>query len=256
MRVDVLALQRFYASPLGEAARRAAARRLGALWAHTDGLDVLGVGYPAPYLDRFRTHARRVVAMMPAAQGAEPWPASAPVATALAEDARLPFMDAVFDRVLLVHAIEECEAVHAMLREVWRVMAPEGRLVVITANRWSLWAQSDQSPFGHGRPYSRTQLAALLGDSMFEPVVSARALYAPPWRWAAGAADAFEQVGELIWPMQGGLVLMEAVKRLYATTARSQGRVLLAKAPPRARTETDGAVPDRTSPARETAIAT
>jgi hypothetical protein len=49
------------------------------------------------------------------------------------------------------------------------------------------------------------------------------------------AADAFEWVGELVWPAQGGLVLMEAVKRLYATTARSEGRVLLAKAPKRSR---------------------
>ena len=247
MRVDVLALQRFYASALGDAARRAAARRLAALWPHADGLDVLAVGYPSPYLERFRDGARRAVAMMPAAQGAEPWPANGPVATALAEDARLPFMDAVFDRVLLVHGLEECDAAHAMLREVWRVMAPEGRLVVIAANRWSLWAQSDATPFGYGRPYSRTQLATLLNDSMFAPVVSARALYMPPWRWTAGAADAFERVGELVWPAQGGLVLMEAVKRLYATTARSEGRVLLAKAPRRERPEPEGAVPERES---------
>jgi len=248
MRVDVLALQRFYASPLGEAMQRAAARRLAALWPHADGLDVLGLGYPTPYLDRFRGRARRVVAMMPAEQGAEPWPAdTGPLLTALAEDARLPFMDAVFDRVLLVHALEECDAVHAMLREVWRVMAPEGRLVVIAANRWSLWAQADATPLGHGRPYSRTQLAALLADSVFEPVVSARALYAPPSGWPpfVRAADAFERVGELVWPAQGGLLLMEAVKRLYANTTRSEGRVLLAKAPRRTPQETPGSLPKR-----------
>ncbi len=56
--------------------------------------------------------------------------------------------------------------------------------------------------------------------------------------------DAFESVGELVWPTQGGLVLMEAVKRLYATTARSEGRVLLAKAPQRKRPETKGALPE------------
>jgi SAM-dependent methyltransferase len=247
MRVDVLALQRFYASPLGEAARRAATRRLAALWPSADGLDMLGVGYPAPYLHRYRSGARRVIAMMPAEQGAEPWPAEGPALTALADDARLPFMDAVFDRVLMVHALEECDAVHAMLREVWRVMAPEGRLVVIAANRWSLWAQVDASPFGHGRPYSRTQLAALLSDAMFEPVVSARALYAPPSNWTpfVRAADAFESVGEMIWPAQGGLLLMEAVKRLYATTARSEGRVLLAKAPERTRQGAPGSLPKR-----------
>lgn len=244
MRVDVLALQRFYASPLGEAAQRAAARRLATLWPSADGLDVLGIGYPTPYLERYRASARRVVTMMPAAQGAEPWPDGHRVATVLSDESRLPFMDAVFDRVLLVHALEECDAAQAMLREIWRVMAPEGRLVVVASNRWSLWAQSDASPFGHGRPYSRTQLASLLGNSMFAPMVSARALYMPPWRWAAGAAEAFERVGELVWPAQGGLVLMEAVKRLYATTARSEGRVLLAKAARSSRPETKGALPE------------
>lgn len=239
MRVDVLALQRFYASPLGEAARRAAARRLSALWPHADGLDVLGIGYPTPYLGAFRGGARRTVAMMPAEQGAEPWPAEGAALTALAEDARSPFMDAVFDRVLMVHSLEEASAPHALLREVWRVMAPEGRLVVIAANRWSFWAQSGATPFGNGRPYSRTQLAGLLSDSMFEPVASSRALYAPPTTWSpfVRAAEAFERVGEIMWPAQGGLVLMEAVKRLYATTARSDRRVLLAKAPERSRPE-------------------
>ncbi|MBC7768612.1 MAG: methyltransferase domain-containing protein [Phycisphaerales bacterium] len=247
MRVDVLALQRFYASPLGEAAWRAASRRLAALWPSTDGLDILGVGYASPYLARFRD-ARRAVAMMPAAQGAEPWAGeNGRVLTTLAEDTRLPFMDAVFDRVLLVHALEECDAAHTMLREVWRVMAPEGRVVVIAANRWSLWAQSGATPFGHGRPFSRTQLAALLSDAMFEPVVSARALYTPPTTWTplVRAADAFERVGELLWPAQGGVVLMEAVKRLYANTARSEGRVLLAKAPRRTTQKAPGNLPQR-----------
>jgi SAM-dependent methyltransferase len=245
MRVDVLALQRFYASPLGEAAQRAAARRLTALWAHTGGLDILGVGYPAPFLESFRNGARRVVAMMPAEQGAEPWPSGDSSLTALGEEPRLPFMDAIFDRVLIVHALEETEAAHPLLREVWRVMAPEGRLVVIAANRWSLWAQADATPFGRGRPYSRAQLAELLGDAMFEPVASARALYAPPWPWApfVRAADAFERVGEVMWPAQGGLVLMEAAKRLYATTVRSKGRVVLANAPERSEQAGSGSPP-------------
>lgn len=236
MRVDVLALQRFYASPLGEAVRRAAERRLAAIWPQAQGLDMLGVGYASPYLDRYRASARRVVTMMPGEQGAEPWPAGAAPATVLAEETRLPFMDAIFDRVLMVHALEETSAAHAMLREIWRVMAPEGRLLVIVANRWSFWTQSAISPFGQGRPYSRTQLTDLLSDAMFEPVASSRALYAPPSAWGplVKASEAFERVGELMWPAQGGLLLMEAVKRLYASTARSERRVLLAKAPRRA----------------------
>ena len=212
-----------------------AQRRLVAAWPSADGLDVLGVGYALPYLERFQTGARRVTAVMPAAQGAERWPAEGGALTALSCEDRLPFMDAVFDRVLMVHALEEAEAARALLREVWRVMAPEGRLVVIAANRWSLWAQADATPFGHGQPFSRRQLAALLTEAMFEPVASARALYVPPiaWRPMAQAAEAFERVGEWIWPALGGVVLMESVKRLYAETSRSERKVLLAKAPVR-----------------------
>jgi SAM-dependent methyltransferase len=156
MRVDVLALQRFYASPLGEAVRRMASRRIAALWPQADGLDVLGLGYATPYLDRFRQAARRVVAMMPGEQGVERWPARDGCLTALADEARLPFMDAVFDRVLVTHALEESEAVRPFLREIWRVMAPEGRLVVMTVNRWSLWAQADATcaaRYAAGRRY-------------------------------------------------------------------------------------------------------
>lgn len=247
MRVDVLALQRFYASPLGDAARRAAERRLNALWPNVERLDVLGLGYAAPYLDRFRASARRVCALMPAEQGVEPWPGEGPVCSVLSEEARLPFIDAVFDRVLIAHALEEAGALRPLLREVWRVMAPEGRLVVIAANRWSYWAQADATPFGHGRPFSRRQLSALLSEAMFEPVASARALYSPPstWRPFVRAADAFERVGEKVWPAMGGLVLMEAVKRLYAQTARSEGRVLLAKAPNRSRARASESLPKR-----------
>ncbi|MBI1188074.1 MAG: methyltransferase domain-containing protein [Alphaproteobacteria bacterium] len=217
MRVDVATLQRFYAAPLGRVAQRMAARRLASLWAHADGRDVLGLGYAAPYLDRFRAGARRVALAMPAAQGAHAWPSGARGLACLADETRLPFMDALFDRVLIVHALEEADSARALLREVWRVMAPEGRLVVIVANRAGLWARAEHTPFGHGRPYSRGQLATLLSDGMFEPAARARALYLPPVRWLSRLAYPFERAGGVLWSPFGGLLLMEAVKRLTAT---------------------------------------
>ncbi len=244
MRVDILALQRFYASPLGEAAQRMIARRLSALWPDAKGFDLLGLGYATPYLDLYREGARRVIAAMPASQGAERWPNDAPSLTALVDEMRLPFMDAVFDRVILIHALEEAEAAHTLLREIWRVMAPEGRLVVVAANRWSLWAQAEQTPFGHGRPFSRRQLSALLSDCLFEPIASSRALYAPPVVPILKVADALEPVGEIAWRAFGGVVLMEAVKRLYAEPTGRGRKVLLAKAPVRAQRSTRNPSPD------------
>ena len=64
------------------------------------------------------------------------------------------------DRVLLVHALEMAHDPGALLREVWRVLAAGGRLLAVVPNRRGLWARMDTTPFGHGRPYSRTQINA------------------------------------------------------------------------------------------------
>jgi SAM-dependent methyltransferase len=229
MRVDVLALQRFYASPLGQAARRMVSQRLMAVWPDAKGMDVLGLGYASPYLDLWRAQARRTVCLMPAGQGGERWPHEGPCLVTVGEEARLPFMDSVFDRVLIVHVLEEAESVRPMLRDVWRVMAPEGRLVVVAANRLGLWARADSTPFGHGRPYSRGQLGDLLRAALFEPTASARALHAPPLNWApvAALADGVERLGGVIGSPFAGLVMMEAVKRLYVGSSGAPG-VLMA----------------------------
>lgn len=236
MRVDVATLKQFYASRLGGVARTAAARRLRPLWNDCAGLDVLGIGYATPFLPMWRSAARRVIAFMPAEQGAERWPADGAAATVLGDEARLPFADAVFDRVLLVHALEESEAPRILLREVWRTMAPEGRLVVIAANRAGLWARADATPFGHGRPFSRRQLSRLLSDAMFEPMASAVALHAPPIDWGplVTLANAFERAGETLRAPFGGLVLMEAVKRLTAAPAKEARKTVATMAPARA----------------------
>jgi SAM-dependent methyltransferase len=258
MRVDVLALQRFYASRRGALAQRMAARRLGALWPLGDGLDMLGLGYGPPYIEPYRAQARRVIAAMPAAQGVERWPDDDANLSVLIEESRLPFMDAVFDRVLLVHALEEADDPRGLLREVWRVMAPEGRLVVIAANRAGLWARADSTPFGHGRPYSRGQLAALLGESLFEPTAYARALYAPPLDWplVAALADGLERTGQVLAPGFGGLILMEAVKRLYAEAGGERGKVLLAPGRARAKAQPGVAAPQIPNGARQTSAKT
>ncbi len=232
MRLDVVDLARFYASPLGVVAQAMIARRLTALWPNARGLDLIGIGYPTPYLGPYLAEARRVVAAMPANQGVERWPVGGRVASALIEEDRLPFREAIFDRALVVHLIEEAEALRPVLRELWRVTAPEARVVVIAANRMGLWARAESSPFGQGRSFSRRQLTLLLKDAMFEPVHWARALHTPPIAWGpfAGSAATWEAVGERVTPAFGGVVLVEAIKRVTAETPRSGRRLILAPA--------------------------
>ena len=218
MRTDALEIDRFYRTARGKAAREMALRRLSALWPNTNGLDILGYGYAAPYLPALETTARRAVAYMPAAQGAVPWPGREKGRAALGDETRLPFAESLFDRVILVHALEEAADLPRLLREIWRVMAPEARLAVICTHRGGLWARADSTPFGHGRPFSRAQLTRLLTGALFEPTAWAQALYTPPWKMTCGdrAADGFEAVGERLYPAFGGLILAEAVKHVGA----------------------------------------
>ena len=220
MRRDVLELRQFYASELGAAARAMVERKLKEAWGDAHALDVLALGYGTPFVGVFREGARRVVAGMPAQQGVEVWPGGGRnLATLTPEDA-LPFRNALFDRILVVHAIEECADPVALLREVWRVLAPSGRVIVTVASRNGPWANTERTPFGHGRPYSRSQLAELLREAELEPSGWTRALYAPPVSWLARWAEGFEQAGSRLWPPFAGLLLMEAVKQTFAVKPR------------------------------------
>ena len=220
MRRDVLELRQFYASDLGRAARVMVERKLTEAWGDTLGLDILALGYATPFIATFRDRARRVVAAMPAQQGVEVWPADGRNLSTLTPEDALPFPNALFDRILVVHGLEESADPVGFLREVWRVLAPSGRAIITVASRNGLWANTEATPFGHGRPYSRIQLAELMREADLEPSGWTRALYVPPVGWMARWSDGFEQTGSRLWPGFAGLLLMEAVKQTFAVKPR------------------------------------
>src|SRR6202165_5095284 len=129
MFIDVVDLRNFYAQGLGVVARRFIARGIRRRWNETHGLRVLGIGYATPYLGLFREEAERCLAFMPAAQGVVKWPTTRPALSSLVEELELPLADAAVDRVLLVHALEMSHDATALLREIWRVLAPAGQLL-------------------------------------------------------------------------------------------------------------------------------
>ena len=218
MRETATQLEQFYASPLGGAARDMAARRLASLWPDLAGQNVLGYGYAWPYLAPYEPETNRMILAMPEAQGAIAHEGKRGISTVLTQGQALPFSDASFDRVLAIHAIEEAETPSATLSELYRVLAPEGRIVIICANRAGMWARAEGLPFGAGRPYSRRQLKAALKAAQFTPTVGANALYIPPVRafTRPSLLNGAERFGETVWPRFSGLVLVEAIKRLYA----------------------------------------
>lgn len=217
MHVDIIDLRQFYQSPLGRVAEHSITMALASLWARMPEERLVGLGYTIPYLDRFRGDTERTFSFMPAGQGAVNWPLGEASSTALVFDEELPLPDSAVDRVLMVHSLEFAENPRETLKEIWRVLAPGGRLVIVVPNRRGVWAQMEHTPFGSGRPYSRGQLTALLRETNFTPAATAEALFFPPSRVRAllKLRGGFERLGRTFWPVFSGVIVVEAQKRLY-----------------------------------------
>jgi len=233
MHLNARKLADFYESPVGQIARRMIHRRLQMMTPARHPANVLGFGFAVPYLRSMLADAQRVVAFMPAQQGVVAWPPGRSL-TVLGEELSLPFADETFDMVIMVHGLESAESVRPMMRQVWRVMAPEGRLLLVVPNRASLWAQAERSPFAYGRPYLRGQLEMLLRESMFAPQRWESALYFPPLkkRRFIGTGAGWERVGQALWPRFAGVHLVDSSKSLFAATPVlvSDRKSLLARA--------------------------
>ena len=228
--MDVVDLRNFYAQRLGTVARRFIARGVRARWRDVRGLRLLGIGYATPYLGLFREEAERCLAMMPAPQGVVRWPSSRPALAALVEEDDLPLGDSAVDRVLLVHGLENSSDPVGLLREAWRVLAGGGRLLAVVPNRRGLWARMDTTPFGHGRPYSRSQITHLLRDTWFTPAGWGEALYVPPISRSLflRSAGAWERTGATLSAPFAGVHIVEATKQVYrAIPARRERRRLV-----------------------------
>jgi SAM-dependent methyltransferase len=225
MQFDATGLASFYEEPMGQVTRRIVLKRLRLAWPNLAGLRVLGYGFAVPYLRPMLGEAERVVALVPAQHGPVAWPGHQPLA-ALGDEEQLPFPDALFDRILMIHGLENAESSRQLLRQIWRVMAPGGRLLLVAPNRTSLWAQVERSPFAQGSPFSRSQLDRLMRQAMFSPERWDTALFVPPLKsrrlMTSGAG--WEGVGRKLWPALAGVHLVEATKSLYAVVPPAKGK--------------------------------
>lgn len=217
---DVVDIHSFYNTSLGHVAQRSIRRKLRELWPNLSGLNLMGLGYAAPYLRPFRKEAQRALLVMPAQMGVMAWPTDEANLACLSHETSLALPDLSVDRILLVHGLEFTHHMGEFLREIWRVLADDGRMMVVVPNRRGIWARVDHTPFGHGQPYSTDQIHRMLRESMFAPIRTARALFMPPShrRFVITSAPAWEKIGGRWLQPLAGVVIVEAAKQIYAGT--------------------------------------
>src|SRR5882757_850075 len=231
MSSDVVDLRDFYRTVLGQVARRMIRSAVRRVWPDLRGMRLLGIGYTTPFLPAMSAETERTVALMPATLGVLGWSPEGRNLVTLADESEFPFAGYSIDRVLLVHALETTEQAGPMLKEIWRVLAGGGRLLVVAPNRRGIWARLDRTPFGSGRPYTMSQLSQLLRDEQFTPIGSDAALFVPPAtsRMMLRSAAAWERIGKRWFPTFAGVLMVEATKQIYAkpVAARAPRRRLV-----------------------------
>src|ERR1700733_11965927 len=229
MTIDVIDLRDFYSQRLGIVARRLINRGIQACWPNAEGQRVLGLGYPTPYLGLFREDSERCIAFMPAAQGVLKWPTGRPALATLVDEFSLPLPDAAVDRILLVHALEMSDDPEGLLREVWRGVGPAGRPVAVFSNPPGGGGGPATTPFGHGRPYSRSQITQLLRQTWFTPTAWGEALFVPPvgGGWFLRSAMAWERIGAALSLPFAGVHIVEATKQVYRAIPAHRERTRL-----------------------------
>ena len=138
----------------------------------------------------------------------------------------LPIASDSVDVVVLPHTLEFERDPHQILREVDRVLIPEGHVVVLGFNPWSLWGlwrllfgRSGKAPWcGDFLSLTRTRdWMALLG---FDVVLERHYFFRPPMQASSvmNKLSFLERLGAKLWPRLSGAYMLVAKKRVTTLT--------------------------------------
>lgn len=144
----------------------------------------------------------------------------------MGESEQLPFDSRSVDVALLPHTLEFSSDPHQVLREVQRVLSPEGHLIVLGFNPLSLWGarrlvarRSATAPWC-GQFISLPRMKDWLKLLEFDLVQGAMLYYRPPManERVMERLHFLDKVGDRWWPMAGAVYLIVAKKRVVGMT--------------------------------------
>lgn len=138
--------------------------------------------------------------------------------------AELPFESQSIDLVILPHVLEFAQEPHQVLREVDRVLIPEGRVIISGLNRTSLWGARQFVGKLAGRPFlpeegefiSAHRLKDWLKLLSMEVSQTKFGCYALPvdnTQWLENST-LMDSLGSRWWPRLGAVYMIEAIKRV------------------------------------------
>lgn len=132
-----------------------------------------------------------------------------------------PYRAESVDMVVMAHDFEFAEERLFYMREAWRVLKGEGRLIIVLPNRKGRWIQSDQTPFGYGHMCHLGSIFDMCQRAHFKVDQIYPTLFFPPTepqtRMGQITRRCVDRVGEYCG-LTPGVRVLELSKHIYAPT--------------------------------------
>lgn len=235
-------VENWFDSRLGQALLRQEQACLQQKASSIFGYHVVQIGLPSPHFDLLKECPARNRVLLDSE-------ATHPGIDIRADPRFLPLASDSIDGVILPHTLDFSSDPHQLVREVERILIPEGKVLLCGFNPWSQWGvarlfrrRAGKMPWcSHFFSPKRVQdWFSLLGFDLEEVVYLH---YRPPMhnQMVMQKLGFMEGIGRRVWPMLGGVYVMQAVKRTATMTPirmnrwRMKKRVLPAAAEPTTR---------------------
>lgn len=217
---ELITLEKFYASSLGKYALRWEQLQFGKLVSDCFGYNALQLGGSSVDFLKHNRIGLKVIGettLCPLTQLLE-GDDRVPVQMAFEE---MPFESESIDLVLLPHTLEISEDPHALLREVYRVLIPGGRIILTGFNLTSLWGvrfrmqRFGAKTFLPGRQFmSVFQIRDWLHLLSFHVDRGAFGRYGWTFSTDTGKESWLEKAGDRWWPQCGAIFAISATKEV------------------------------------------
>lgn len=225
MLFDLKKLVSFYDTRLGLFAKREVSAHLTSHLEHfSKNSYLVSLGYSLPFLKKIIQKFERFNLFFPATQGCFNFSDESGNLSALVHETELPLADAVIDGLICAHCFEHTQDPHLLLKEIWRVLASSGKLLLIIPNRRGIWARFDNNPFGFGTSYSKRQIRKLLEDHNFIIESIEPALHAPPSHagWYHTLLTPINRLFSKFSPHFSGVYLIHAKKQIFQPIVKTK----------------------------------
>ena len=226
-KTPIITLGEWFETPAGQYVRDWEQQRLDALTADIFGYNALQIGLPQIDALRENRMPHRWLSDMRLPVAEDGCGSRRPLS--LSHDYHdLPFASHSLDLVVLPHVLEFAAEPHQILREVARVLIPEGQVIICCFNPASLWGL--RQSFGriagahflpvNGEFIGLRRIKDWLKLLSLEVNRGHFGCYRPPCASAAalGRYAFMERAGDRWWPSLGGVYILQAVKRVRGMT--------------------------------------